>query len=162
MQLELFDWEPRKRCPRCTQVLALDAFYTANAKINKASAYCMPCTVLNNKERYKNKKDTYTQRIARNQKARPHLLTATSAKRRARKLKATPSWLTSQHHDEIKAIYKEAKDLERLTGVAYHVDHIMPLINRYLCGLHVPWNLRAIPASENMSKSNRITEECFT
>ena len=162
MQLELFDWEPRKRCPRCTQVLLLDAFYKANDKVNKASTYCMPCTVFYNKERYKNKKDTYTQRIARNQKARPHLLTATSAKRRARKLKATPSWLTSQHHDEIKAIYKEAKDLERLTGVAYHVDHIMPLINRYLCGLHVPWNLRAIPASENMSKSNRITEECFT
>jgi hypothetical protein len=74
------------------------------------------------------------------------------AKRRARKKQAMPSWLTPDHISQINAVYAEAKRLEKETGIAYHVDHIVPLAGKIVCGLHVPWNLRAIPGDKNLRR----------
>lgn len=79
-----------------------------------------------------------------------------AAARRALKLKATPPWLTDEHHAAIAAIFAEARTLQKETGVPYHVDHIIPLKGRSACGLHVPWNLRPLPGSENVAKNNRF------
>lgn len=76
--------------------------------------------------------------------------------RRAKVREATPPWLTKEHRHQIALIYKEALRLSKETGVLYHVDHIVPLAGREVSGLHVPWNLRAIPAAENHKKSNRL------
>lgn len=72
-----------------------------------------------------------------------------SSKRNAKKKKATPPWLTKEHLEEIKSIYSEAVRLTAETGVPHEVDHIVPLSGKTVSGLHVPWNLRAIPAQEN-------------
>lgn len=76
--------------------------------------------------------------------------------RRAKVREATPPWLTKEHRHQIALIYKEALRLSEETGVLYHVDHIVPLAGREVSGLHVPWNLRAIPATENHKKSNKL------
>jgi len=78
------------------------------------------------------------------------------AERRARKLKATPRWLTPAHHEALRTIFAEAAALQKATGVTYHVDHIIPLKGRSAGGLHVPWNLRPLPGSENCSKHNKF------
>jgi len=80
------------------------------------------------------------------------LVRSHKANRRARKKQAMPLWLTPDHISQINAVYAEAQRLSIETGVTYHVDHIVPLNGRVVCGLHVPWNLRAIPAVENLRR----------
>jgi hypothetical protein len=76
-----------------------------------------------------------------------HLCNARDAKRRAFKLKATPNWANLI---AIKEIYRTCPE-------GYHVDHIVPLQSKLVCGLHCEFNLQHLPASENISKSNKFT-----
>ena len=67
-------------------------------------------------------------------------------KRRALKLKAIPKWANLE---KIKEIY-----LKRKKG--YHVDHIIPLQGKNVCGLHVENNLQYLKVKENLSKGNNF------
>lgn len=79
-----------------------------------------------------------------------------AAKRRAAKLKALPKWLTKEELEQIKELYEIARMFKIYTGQEYHVDHIVPLQGKNVCGLHVPWNLQVILATDNLSKSNKL------
>jgi hypothetical protein len=76
--------------------------------------------------------------------------------RYASKLQRTPIWLSSEQLKQIKIIYQEAAGLSQLLGEWYEVDHIVPLRGKTVCGLHVPWNLQILTASENSCKGNRL------
>lgn len=76
--------------------------------------------------------------------------------RRVAKISRTPAWLTPADRTAIKARYSEARWMTLRTGIKHNVDHIIPLLSKVVCGLHVPWNLRVIPARENSKKSNRL------
>lgn len=91
-------------------------------------------------------------------KTNPHKRAAQQAKRRGKKLNATPDWLTQDMLDEIEYKYFLARDLSQITGEPHHVDHIVPLQGDDICGLHVPWNLQVLTAKDNLRKSNKIGE----
>lgn len=65
----------------------------------------------------------------------------------------TPKW--ADHH-QIKEKYQESKRITVETGIVHHVDHIVPIKGTKVCGLHTHENLRVIPASLNVSKSNKF------
>ena len=165
MQLELFDWTPDengKKCSMCAIVKPLDAFYYhVGAKQNRHPR-CRICASKIDALKYKNNKAAINKRNSAYSKNNRAIMNAILAKRRARKLEATPSWLSKQHFEAIKEFYKEAKRLEALFKEPYHVDHIVPLQGNFVCGLHVPWNLQVLTARENCSKSNKLTHDCFT
>lgn len=96
------------------------------------------------------------QRCLRWRAKNPHKVNAIEARRRAAKLRATPPWLTKAHLAQIEGVYLRAATLTAKTGVPHHVDHIIPLQGETACGLHVPWNLRALPAKDNLEKSNKV------
>jgi hypothetical protein len=85
--------------------------------------------------------------------ANPDKLAAAQAEYRARKINATPSWLTAEDYREILDLYAEAK------AIGHHVDHIVPLRGTTVSGLHVPWNLQLLSPAENLKKSNRLIQE---
>lgn len=64
-----------------------------------------------------------------------------------------PAW---RDREKIKALYAEARRLTAATGVDHHIDHIMPIMHKDFCGLHVHWNLQILRASDNLSKGNRL------
>ena len=74
--------------------------------------------------------------------------------RRARKLQAEASWADQE---AIKAIYQQARFLTETTGTQWVIDHIDPLVNDLVCGLHVESNLEPITHRENAAKWNKFT-----
>jgi 5-methylcytosine-specific restriction endonuclease McrA len=105
---------------------------------------------------YRRNQERAKARMLKFQKDNKHLFCANSAKRRASKRQASPNWLSEDDRWLIKEIYETALARTKLTKIEWHVDHIVPLKHDLVCGLHVPWNLQVITASENISKHNRF------
>lgn len=82
-----------------------------------------------------------------------------AAKRRIAKLKAIPQWLTTDEIEFMEMCYVLRKQMSELFGETFHVDHIVPLQGRQVCGLHVPWNLRVVTKKVNLTKNSKLVSE---
>jgi hypothetical protein len=70
-----------------------------------------------------------------------------------RRYQATPLWYET---DLVKHLYLKRDQLSKLWGITLHVDHIIPLQGKNVCGLHCWNNLQLLEASLNQSKSNNF------
>ena len=77
---------------------------------------------------------------------------AMTAMRFAAKMQAVPAW---SERFIVAEIYDLAVRRTLGTGIEWHVDHVVPLRSRLVCGLHCESNLRVIPGIENMRKNNK-------
>jgi len=91
-------------------------------------------------------------------KENKHKLNAKTRKRQAAKIKRTPTWLAIEDIQRMERIYEVAALCTKMSGFAWHVDHIVPLQGKTVSGLHVPWNLQIIPAKLNYAKNNRFED----
>lgn len=77
-------------------------------------------------------------------------------KRRARKLCATPPWFGELDDFVLLEAAQLCTDRQRATGVAWHIDHMVPLQARRACGLHYYGNIQVIPSTLNVRKGNKL------
>ena len=116
----------------------------------------------NNKEKCaetaKKWQQTYAERANNSSKEWRHrnreAMNALKAQRRAALLSRLPKWLSLDEKWMIKEAYEIAKLRTKITGIKWHVDHVLPLRGANVSGLHTPYNLQVITAYENLKKGN--------
>ena len=160
-----------KTCTKCSVTKTLDCFGLSNTCVGGRRTYCKSCHNKQKKqwrianadkiarqkqEYYQKNKQHILSRCSKYAEENPNIGSTKSAKYRANKLNATPAWLTEDDNFVFNEVYEMAKLRSENTGVEHHVDHIVPLQGIEAKGLHVWWNLQIIPASENLSKSNKL------
>jgi 5-methylcytosine-specific restriction endonuclease McrA len=144
------DWdisnEKRKTQPKSEAAKAAGRrYYERNREAVIARAAARPhAEVRQYKDKYK--------------EANPELYKALNSVRKRRHRNATPKWITAEQKQAMRELYLSAQRLTKLTGERYVVDHIVPLINPDVCGLHVPWNLQVMTQEENLKKSNKLLD----
>lgn len=80
-------------------------------------------------------------------------VSVTNAKRRGQSRLATPVWANEFFMAEA---YDLARRRTKATGFRWHVDHMVPLRSKLVCGLHCEQNMRVIPAVLNLKKRNLV------
>jgi 5-methylcytosine-specific restriction endonuclease McrA len=160
-----------KKCTKCSIIKPLEDFHkkAEHKKDGRASA-CAKCSNAYISAWQKANRPKCAARLSKWYKANrakgiayvtkygknnPGKINALCAKRHASKLQRTPKWLTSLHKQQITIFYELAAALTREFGIKMEVDHIIPLQGKNVSGLHVPWNLQVISASDNASKGNK-------
>ena len=136
-------------CNMCNKILHKDNFFKHSGYWNGYKHYCVNCQKENrdlehNRKYLKNNRAKYSHHLALY---------------RAKKIKATPKWLTSEQLLEIENTYSKCKNKSLKENIEYEVDHIIPLQGKNVSGLHVPWNLQIITQAENRKKGNTFKEE---
>jgi hypothetical protein len=170
-----------KNCSKCKLIKQLSEFSPDKRTATGCQSRCKVCMAehrrikhLENPEHYRklvaeSVKRNYQKKLASNQQYRQNnsekvkfwkqkdreinrvRVLSDGAFRRAKKLQRTPQWANKQH---IQEYYETAQGLSMMTGEWYHVDHIVPLLGKNVCGLHVEHNLQIITAKENLKKGN--------
>ena|SRR5208282_743993 len=151
-----------KRCKKCGLEKPVSAFYVAYSSTRNPTSPCKRCCKEdvdkwrgNNAAtfrsicrswRRKNRDKEFSKRF-------PEKENAKTARYRALKKQAVPKWSNKQYIDDM---YMLAQLVSEFTGEQYHVDHIVPLRSRVVCGLHVEHNLQVISAALNQKKNNRV------
>ena len=147
-------------CTECNERKPVEEFHKCSNRTRGHQYRCKACKKLYRAAQYIKTRETELAQCAVYRAAYPKLVTACrkryraanpnrryeTATYRARKLKATPKWAD---HNKIKEIYKNCPK-------GYHVDHVLPLRGRSICGLHVETNLQYLTAADNLSKSNHF------
>ena len=166
-----------KVCAKCSEMKPLDAFSKRKASKDGKQLQCKQCKSkyyqdsreavkaqarkhyernkqaikANKREYYRDNKEVIKAKRKDYYENNRGKYNAWTAKRRACKKQATPKWANLS---KIEGLYKLAQYLTEKHGRQIHVDHIVPLQNPLVCGLHVEDNLQLLFADENLSKSN--------
>lgn len=116
----------KKVCSNCNCVLDKTYFHANTSKKDNTSSWCINC----DKQFRKNN---------------PEFTRASTARYRAAKIQRTMSF----DQEGIEEFYNNCPD-------GYHVDHIVPLQGKNVCGLHVLSNLQYLTAKDNLLKNNKF------
>ncbi len=164
------------QCSRCLLEKEVEEFPKAKSCISGYRSYCRTCknkqTVSyyhNNKEKHRLSADKWVQNNlvkvreikAAWKKRNPLNGQVNASKRSAIKRSAEVLW--DQEFTDF--VFEEAHHLRGLRDAMFnykwHVDHVIPLQGKLVCGLHVWNNFAVIPAIINMRKNNNyaISEE---
>jgi len=155
-----------KICKDCQELKPLSEYTKESNNPDGLVRYCTPCRKLRRKASYSKHRDSHLQRTKKWRKEnQDHLLAYYKVYREANKPRRAAQQnkrrliqdrATVRDDDSILLAYAACDLLNQVTGEWHEVDHIVPLINEKVCGLHVGINLQILTKEENRKKGNKF------
>lgn len=154
-----------RKCTKCKKIKDLDSFHLkVDGKLGKKS-HCKVCVKAYDKKRSVKKSLYDSKRYIENKnsikKQNKNYYEKNKEKYRNYEIQRSrllDSKISRMYKKENEMIYKKCRELN-IENKEYHVDHIIPIKNEIICGLHVPWNLQIIKKEDNLKKSNKLLTE---
>lgn len=166
-----------KHCPSCDETKSIEDFNLSKNRKGGREGHCRMCRKAyrqSTKEHIRKRDKAYkdanidkinkqrlayrqrnrereTERAVQWQKDNPDKVAVRTAKRKASKLNATPTWFETTL---VEQVYAKCAELNELWGTDFQVDHFIPLQGDNVCGLHCWDNLQILDRSINASKNN--------
>lgn len=98
-------------------------------------------------------KEKFNLSTANSKKKKPAKYIALILRRRAKQRQSIPIWYDESAVD---LIIQQRDELTESTKIIHNIDHIVPVISDFVCGLHWHGNMQILTKSENSAKSNLI------
>ena len=171
-----------KLCHTCNTTKSLNEFGKNKSKFDGHQTQCKSCvnthnkahrkpvpfkeyyqankTKLNQKTQdwYKANKVAALKQMKQYKAANPHVARKHAAITRAKRKNATCKWDDHELNQfMINEMYKHCELLIQMTGVSHQVDHVIPISNKYVCGLHHYLNLQVLTEKANRAKGNSFS-----
>lgn len=141
----------RMPCRLCGQIKELAAFTKRKDRPCGYETRCKPCNSMRALRYHKENRRHILPKMRSRAKKRyardPRVAKFWGRTRKVKIKRATPGWANRL---AIRRIYLRCPK-------GHHVDHIVPLTGKSVCGLHVEYNLRYLPARQNLRKRNKFS-----
>lgn len=108
------------------------------------------------KEYYNNNRDKFKAMHKSWKQSNNDLMRYYQQNKRANRKLRKPSWFTELDEFVLQQCSKLCDLRKQSTGFDWHIDHMIPLQAKNVCGLHVWNNLQVIPGYLNTSKRNKL------
>jgi hypothetical protein len=145
-----------RTCKSCQETKDYKEFVKEPRNPQGVGYKCLSCERKRSAERRKANPE-YDRKFKRSWKERNKgKVLADWSEYRAAKLKANAAWADKKYIEDLYTNCREAETVFAEAGIdiKFHVDHIIPLRNKIVCGLHTEHNLQILTAKENAAKSN--------
>lgn len=148
------------KCSICNSKKPRDDFHKNSKSSTGHDTRCKPCKKV--KRDLERGTDEYrkwdSDRASKWVKNNPDRYAVNVTSRRTAEKRQVASWTRGNEEElnKIAKLYVLADELKKAyEGIDFHVDHIVPLKSKYVCGLTCSANLEVITAYANVSKGNR-------
>jgi len=145
-----------KVCSKCKIEKDSSHFHRKRGRADGLVAQCKPCTSEKSHRYYLENAEAVKASTAKYRSENAEFCNSGSNASQAARNAAErcPVWADKA---ELREVYAQAFALKCISGISYHVDHILPIKGKLVSGLHVASNLQILTPSENMSKNNKYT-----